>query len=176
MDNSTSNSTLKILAACLAVVAGGMWAWARVETATAPPPTPRAVAVAPPAANGGTSPAADGAPGPRSPEQMREMLRTELGLSDEQAAQMKKAMEEEGPPRNPIEFQQRFQKMREILTPEQQKKMRSVMMNRMLNHPQSPVRNLSPEEREKFAAKLEQRMESGEMLGIGPPPGARPPQ
>jgi len=156
----------RLVVAVVLLTAGVLWAWSRTGSYV----QAEVAAVAGPVMIGGPG----GGPGirpERNPQQMREMMTKDLGLSEAQSESLRKSMEEMGPPRSPAEFQQRMARLREILTPEQQEKMRSVMKDRILNDPNSPARNLSPEDKEKFAQKLEQRLESGDIIGIGPPPG-----
>lgn len=108
-------------------------------------------------------------------EEIRERMAEELKLSDAQKEKMQSLMAD-GPPSSPEEARARFAAMRETLTPEQQSRMRAAMKKRLLEDPNSPIRNLPPDEQQKFMEKLEKRIESGEppMLMMGPPPGMAP--
>lgn len=105
-------------------------------------------------------------------EQMRDQMAKQLSLTPEQQAKMQE-MFSKGMPSSPEEMRERFKAMGDTLTPEQKEKGRQTIHNRLLNDPNSPIKNLSKEEQDKFLEKLDRKLENGEppMLMLGPPPG-----
>ena len=104
-------------------------------------------------------------PDPERMQEMREQIAEELGLTEEQRAQIQALMSGERP-RSREEMEQRREQMNEILTPEQQEKFREVMRERfrrmggrmrgMMGRRMETARRVLPPDQFKI---LEERME-----------------
>lgn len=163
------------------------WVWDQWQLATnglePRPEVMRAAAGAPPpgamARSAERQP--DGPPGggrgagPFATPEDRERMATELGLTPEQRAQIEE-LTSSPPPADRDARRERMEKMRAILTPEQQKKMRESMRSRFegreARRTEEARKRLSPEEFDAYQRRREAiraRIESGQSPWPGAP-------
>lgn len=116
--------------------------------------------------------------GPMVPEAERQRMAKELGLTDDQQKKIEKIFEDA----RELPMQERFQAMakaREVMTPEQQKKMESAMSGRreefMKRRMEEAKKRMSPEEFTQYENRMKamrEKMDRGESPFPG---GGRPP-
>lgn len=115
---------------------------------------------------------------PEERRQFAERMVKELNLTPEQVKQLEE-LRNQGRPNSPEEARQRMEKMREILTPEQQEKMRQTfrrgMESRIQRQLQRAQRALPPDQFEIFKKRLEERRNRFRGFGGGNRPGGDQP-
>ncbi|MCX7766457.1 MAG: Spy/CpxP family protein refolding chaperone [Candidatus Sumerlaeia bacterium] len=116
---------------------------------------------------------------PEERRQFAERMAKELNLTPEQVKKLEE-LREQGRPNSPEEARQRMEKMREILTPEQQEKMRQTFRrgfeSRMQRQLQRAQRVLPPDQFEIFKKRLEERRNRFRGPGGDRPRGDQPPR
>jgi Spy/CpxP family protein refolding chaperone len=179
MATQTSSKAPKIAIALVLIAICGYYAYAQYAKFSTPLRPERAAPAAVASAEGGAAAASPGAApsaapaptdrpggqefGPPSPEMraaMRNQMFATLNLTDEQRAQIE-ALGEPGQGGNPREH---FEKMREILTPEQREQMGAVReqhMAQMMSRRLEEARKTLPEsEVQKLEQKMKERQEA----------------
>lgn len=177
------NNNLKIIAVILFVITAGYFVMAQYRRAN---PDLRenlqqareAAAREAPQGAPETGPPQMGPPSEEEREQMREELFANVGITQQQReeiARLEKTLEG-------ADFRTRMQTLREVLTPEQQKQAREVMMGHFEQRMAERTKMLPESEQENFRQKMQARrdqMMNGERPRWapegGPPPGEGPP-
>jgi len=172
----------KLVAASVLVIGAAGFLYARYSHTKppAPPPMRAGMDIADPGAPGEFRRGMRGPGGTRGPMsaeqrgQFREQMFQTVNATPEQRAQIEEIEKQYDGKTGPEAWQGRRAAMSQVLTPEQQAKMRQGGMDRMRQRMNERLKVLPPAEREKFMKKLEARIAQRGGMPFGPFQGGRP--
>lgn len=177
--SEASGGGLKVIAIILLLGAIGWYAWSTMQHYGGMEPEPVEN-------SDGTQAQRPGPPSPEQREQMRtrmrETMRQELNLTDDQQAKID-ALISEPMPDSREERRARFEQMQQVLTPEQQEKARELRQNMRRQFMQRRMEEMAKTANPEDMAAMQQRFEEMQRRfgdrgpgGGGPPPNGPPPE